>query len=139
MRAQEVSSEPARTGNVTRRAGRASSERGMAGAPMAAKRKRGAAAAGKAKRARSAPSAGAAVAERGPQEHGIIPPQEYSIPPPVSQVPPLGLLSERVLLRFIRNPLPARVKVDVAVRCFRGKTRKALVDVDVCYLSLRNI
>ncbi|NXS34185.1 BRX1 protein, partial [Pomatostomus ruficeps] len=51
---------------------------------MAAKRKRGAPAAGKAKRARSAPSAGEAAPEGGQREHGV-PPQEYSVPPPVSQ------------------------------------------------------
>ncbi|RMC16608.1 hypothetical protein DUI87_06545 [Hirundo rustica rustica] len=56
----------------------------MAWGQMAAKRKRGALGAGKAKRARSAPSAGEAVPEGGPRE-GSVPPQEYRVPPPVSQ------------------------------------------------------
>ncbi|KAM6991081.1 ribosome biogenesis protein BRX1 homolog [Passerculus sandwichensis] len=56
----------------------------MACGRMAAKRKRGALAAGKAKRARSASSAGEAAPEGGPRD-GSAPPQEYSIPPPVSQ------------------------------------------------------
>lgn len=88
-RAQEVRSHGREhrkcdTGNVRREVEHASSGPGMACGRMAAKRKRGALAAGKAKRARSAASAGEAVPEGGPRESSA-PPQEYSIPPPVSQ------------------------------------------------------
>ncbi|XP_010393455.1 ribosome biogenesis protein BRX1 homolog [Corvus cornix cornix] len=88
-RAQEVRSHSREhrkcdAGNVTREVDHASSGHGMAWGRMAAKRKRGALAAGKAKRARSAASAGEAVPEGGPRERSV-PPQEYSIPPPVSQ------------------------------------------------------
>lgn len=115
-------------------AGRAGLHRGMACGRMAAKRKRGALAAGKAKRARSAPSAGEAAPEGGPRD-GSIPPQEYSIPPPVSQVLPLGpalRLCEGTRLSRDRGVcswsfiIAAQVKVDVAVRCFCENTRKAL-------------
>lgn len=134
MRSQPGGAGSASAGNVTRGAGRAGSHRGMACGSMAAKRKRGALAAGKAKRARSALSAGEAAPEGGPRD-GSIPPQEYSIPPPVSQVLPLGpalRLCEGTRLSRDRGVcsrsfiIAAQVKVDVAVRCFRENTRKAL-------------